>query len=108
MKQFRLAAKDLKPLAVGYGGCIASDLITVQGYKVGYMYRNSPHNPQDSGWCFTAGVESQQYMDDSHHHAIYDVNTIANYDPDIIRLLDSPFGSAYERDENGDFVAVSA
>lgn len=36
-------------------------------------------------------------MDDPDHHTIYDVNTIANYDPDIIPLLDAPVGSAFER-----------
>jgi hypothetical protein len=33
------------------------------------------------------------------------VNTIANYDPEIIPLLDSPFGSAFARDpQSGRFV----
>jgi hypothetical protein len=31
---------------------------------------------------------------------VYDVNTIANYDPEIIPFLDAPVGSAFER-ENG-------
>ena len=38
---------------------------------------------------------------------LYDVNTIANYDPEIIPFLDSPPGSAFERDaQTGEFVAV--
>jgi hypothetical protein len=32
---------------------------------------------------------------------MYDVNTIANYDGDIVPLLDSPPGSAFERAEDG-------
>jgi hypothetical protein len=39
-------------------------------------------------------------MDDPDHHAVYDVNTIANYDPEIIPFLDAPLGSTFER-ENG-------
>ncbi len=104
MKKFALTATDIKPRVKGYGGCIATELITVQGYKVGYMYRDHPHNPQDSGWRFMAGIESPQYMENAGNHAIYDVNTIANYDPDIIPLLDSPIGATYERDEEGDFI----
>ncbi len=104
MKKFKLSVEEIKPLAKGYGGCVATDMITVLGNKVGYMYRHHPHNPQDSGWCFTAGKETQEYMDDSSNHAIYDVNTIANYDQDIIPLLDSMIGSAYERDDKGDFI----
>lgn len=54
-----------------------------------------------------AGDESQEYMDDSSNHAIYDVNTIANYCPDIIPLLDAPSASAFARDpETGKLVAV--
>jgi len=40
-------------------------------------------------------------MDDVKNHNIYDVNTIANYDPQIIPLLDAPVGSAYIRTEAG-------
>ncbi len=106
-KKFKLTAEQIKPIATGHGGCIATDKITVQGLKVGFMYRQEANNPDDSGWCFTSGVESQEYMDNPAHHEIYDVNTIANYDPEIIPLLDSPIGSAFERDrKTGKFVAV--
>jgi hypothetical protein len=50
-----------------------------------------------------AGTETQDYMDVSNNSAIYDINTIANYDNDIVSLLDSPVGSAYERSTNGIF-----
>ena len=99
-KDFRLRADQIKPLAMGYGGCVATDVITVRGMRVGFMCRQQPRDTFDSGWCFTAGVESQQYMDDAANLAIYDVNTIANYDPDIIPHLDAPFGAAFERDRS--------
>ena len=37
-----------------------------------------------------SGLEDQDYMDEADNHGIYDVNTIANYDPTIIPLLDEP------------------
>jgi hypothetical protein len=43
------------------------------------------------------GTRDPEYVDDPANWEIYDVNTIANYDPDIIPLLDSSFGSAFER-----------
>ena len=95
-KQFALSADQIKPLAKNRGGCFATDMITVEGRKVGYMYREEPRNDQDSGWVFTAGQESQGYMDDADNHGIYDVNTIANYDPDIIPFIDAPAGTAFE------------
>jgi hypothetical protein len=40
-KKYALPADQIKPLAVNQGGCIASDMITVDGLKVGYMYRQT-------------------------------------------------------------------
>jgi hypothetical protein len=96
-KQFKIAGSDMKPLAPGRGGCFATDHITVDGRKVGYMYREEPDFQDDSGWRFFSGKESQDYLDDPANTMIYEVNTIANYDPSIIPLLDSAVGSAFER-----------
>jgi hypothetical protein len=104
-KRFRLKAADIRPLAQGLGSCIASDHITVDGKPVGFMYRESPDHAHDSGWRFLSGTESQEYLDKSENWAMYDVNTIANYDPAIIEFLKAPIGSAYGRDDSGKFVA---
>jgi hypothetical protein len=96
-KAFRLAASDIKAIAKGYGACIATDRITVDGDRVGYMYREAPSDPADSGWIFTAGTESEAYMDDPRNSGVYDVNTIANYDPEIVPFLDAPIGSRFAR-----------
>lgn len=106
-KPFRLRADQFQSIAKGYGGCYATDMITCGGKKVGFMYRAAKNGGWDSGWRFMAGLESQAYVDDPDNLAIYDVNTIANYDPDIIPLLDSPVGSAFERENGtGPFVEV--
>ena len=96
-KQFKLSADQLKPLAEGYGGCIATDKITVEGYPVRFMYREAPDNEFDSGWRFMSGFEDDAYMDDPDNLAIYDVNTIANNDPSIVPLLEASEGSAVEQ-----------
>ena len=99
-KRFFLRADQIKPLAEGHGACFATDMITVDGQKVGYMYREEPDNETDSGWRFMCGQESDGYMDDANNIAVYDVNTIANYDSDIIPFLRAPIGSAFARDED--------
>jgi hypothetical protein len=97
----------MEPLAIGRGACFATDHITVEGRKVAFMYRESPDNDIDSGWRFLSGFESDEYMNDPDNHGIYDVNTIANHDPDIIEFLDAPIGTAFEREEGtGAFVEV--
>jgi hypothetical protein len=106
-KKFFLKAEDIRPLAKGHGACLATDMITVKGRQVGFMYREEPDSNSDSGWRFFAGVESDEYVNDPNNTGIYDVNTIANYDRSIIPFLNAPVGSAFERDEEtGDFNEV--
>ena len=96
-KPFRLRADEIQDLIPPQGWCIASDRITVHGCLVGFMYRELPDNPDDSGWRFLAGDETDGYANDPDNLAMYDVNTIANYDPTIIPLLNSPGMSAFAR-----------
>lgn len=63
------------------------------------MYREAVDGADaDTGWRFLAGTESQEYADDPSNFDVYDINTIANYDPDVIAFLDEPVGSAFVRD----------
>ena len=98
--------KHLLPDWAGADGCIATNRITVEGCKVGYCYREEPDGGWDSGWCFTAGDESEAYMDDPNNAGIYKLNTICNDDPDIIPLLHTPAPCTFERDENGVFQQI--
>ncbi|MFC5986902.1 DUF2185 domain-containing protein [Marinicrinis lubricantis] len=65
------------------------------------MRRDSPYS--DCGWRFLAGDESDEYMEGADNHGIFLLNSICNYDPDIIPLQDSPPGTAYYRNEQGIF-----
>ena len=108
-KRFALGAAEILPLVLGHGACYASDMITVDGRKVGYMYREAPDFDADSGWRFFAGLESQACADEPGNFAIYDVNTIANYDPEIIPLLDAPVGATFGRPlDGGQLTAVDS
>ena len=99
-KAFRLSADRIRELVPDRGCCFATDHLTVDGKPVGYMYREEPDRSTeyvDSGWRFFSGEETQGYVDDPDNTMIYDVNTIANYDPAIIDYLDLPFGTQLER-----------
>lgn len=93
MKNYKIKSGDFKQLVEPMGGCIAPDTITVDGLPVRFMYRTEPSDPVDSGWQFFSGTEFQEYIDDPNNSAIYNVNTIANYDPAIIPYLDYPIGT---------------
>ncbi len=108
-RDFHVTAEDMKNLLPDWeeaSGCIATNRITVEGCKVGYCYREKADGDWDSGWRFTAGDESDEYMDDPNNAGIYGLNSICNDDPDIIPLLNTPAPCAFERDENGVFQQI--
>ena len=96
-KKFKIDGANIKKLIDSIGGCMATDKITVDGEPVDFMYRDSPDFENDSGWRFFSGTENQAYVDNADNWAIYDVNTIANYDNAIIAYLDLPTGTTLER-----------
>ncbi len=108
-KPFLFSAPELRELLPGWegpNGCLATDHITVLGKQVGWCYRERPDGQYpDSGWRFFSGEEDEAYINDIGHTGVYDLNTICNYDPDIIPLLSAPFGAAYARGEDGKFHA---
>ncbi|HRH98558.1 MAG TPA: DUF2185 domain-containing protein [Prosthecobacter sp.] len=97
-KPFKLAREDIKQLITPMGGCLATDRIVVDGCEVGYMYREASSQSVASGWTFMAGDEDEEYVDNPDHWAIYEVNTICNYDQTIIPYLDAPTGTAWGKD----------
>ena len=85
-------------------GCLVSDKITKEGYKVGYMYREKPDDGRpDSGWRFMAGNASAEYNSNPENVHVFAINTICNFDPDIIPFINSPIGSVYIRIDDKNF-----
>ncbi len=107
MKKYRIPPEELRPLAMGYGLCMAPDSILVQGMPVRIMYRVMPSRRQDSGWRFLAGNETPSYLRDERYHGIYDVNIVANYSPNIMENLDAPPYSFYELMDDGHWIDLS-
>lgn len=90
--------------------CIVSKMITEEGWKVGVMQRNEPHDENDSGWLFLSGNEDQEYVDDTHNLELCVVGSIAGIDPAVVKYIDSPIGTSlvkksadeFEEDEGQD------
>lgn len=100
-KTFRLSPRQIERLLPNLGACFATDRITVHGERVGYMVREDPSGPEDSGWVFLAGTEEQAYLDEPSNTTIFEVNTLANYEPEIIQFLSYPVGTQIERNLSG-------
>jgi len=97
-KRCRLEKHRLRPLLgdwEGPTGCLATDRILVDGAPVGYCYREASCGDWDSGWRFTAGDESDEYMENPRHSDIYSLNCLANYDGGILRILKTPAPCAF-------------
>lgn len=85
-------------------GCLVSDKITKEGYKIGYMYREQPDEGKpDSGWRFMAGNEDDEYINNPSNVHVFALNTVCNYDRDIIPYLKSKIGSVYIRVDSSKF-----
>lgn len=109
VRDFAIPGSEIRPMLRnwrGPSGCIATDRILVDGCRVGYMYREAPDYEEDSGWRFLAGDESDLYLAEPQNSDVYDLNTICNYDTDIMPFLSYPAGSAFERDLDGHFILL--
>jgi hypothetical protein len=105
-KNFKIPGDKIQELIPKMGSCYATDKITVDGLPVGYMYREQPDEDVDSGWRFFSGTENQEYVNNPNNMAIYEVNTIANYDKEIIPYLDPPVGSEFKRNQDNTFSII--
>jgi len=97
-KRTRLQKHQLRPLLLGWDGptgCLATDRILVDGAPVGYCYREESCGDWDSGWRFTAGDESDEYMQNPRNSDIYTLNCLANYDGNILPILETPAPCAF-------------
>ncbi|MBQ9024577.1 MAG: DUF2185 domain-containing protein [Bacilli bacterium] len=85
--------------------CLVTDKVSVEGKKIGYMYREQPYNiPNDSGWRFFEGTEDEDYINDPENSTAYTLEEVINMDNSIKPFLDSPYGSSYYKDKDGNFI----
>lgn len=96
--------KELLPDWQGARHCLASGRIIMDGCEVGFCCREEPDSDDtgwDSGWRFEAGDEDEVYSDDENHYKVYDLNTLCNLCPEILKILNSSFDTAFERGADG-------
>ncbi len=104
-KKLRIPAEQIRPLLTGWKGpraCLATDGIMVEGRLAGFCFRQQPPAEDadwDSGWRFAA--DREDWTGSPENCGVYDLNEAANYDPAILPLLNAPYGSVFERDEQG-------
>ncbi|PMR68286.1 immunity protein Imm33 domain-containing protein [Halomonas heilongjiangensis] len=86
--------------------CFVTNNILYEGQSVGYLYREEPDYDDDSGWRFTTGTETDEYMDDSNNSSYVSLGAVLCIDDSFIQLLEREPGVAFVKDEGGNFVEV--
>ena len=85
--------------------CIVTDKISVEGCKIGYMFKEEPYDMfPDSGWRFFEGTEDEEYINNPENSTVYTLEEVIKMDDSILPYLDAPYGSSYYKDENGNFI----
>jgi len=79
--------------------CVVTNRIIKHGEKVGFLFREASDRPRDSGWRFSCGTESQDYMDDAKNLRVVSLGAVLRVDDRIVSLLDQPAPIAFEWDE---------
>ena len=106
-KKYFPSIKETRKLTENKLGCFVTDRISINEEKIGYMVREEPSkdNP-DSGWRFFAGDESKEYIEDLNNTQVFSLNTVCNYDADIIPFLEEPVGTIIMRNQEGKLCKV--
>ena len=79
---------------IGDSACIVCHHVTKEGFPILYACRDEPVEEADSGW---------QFHCDQHDHseawsAVWAVANAIDFDSSIAAIIDSPVGSAYQRE----------
>lgn len=86
--------------------CFVTNNILEVGEKVGYLYREEPDEENDSGWRFTTGTETDEYMDDSDNLSYVSLGAVLRQDDSFVELLERKAGVAFLKNEAGEFVEL--
>ncbi len=86
--------------------CMATAKILDEHNRVNYFFKREPEEnvPNDSGWRFYSGNESDEYLKQPNCFRIVTLGEICKIEKDIIiNLSKSSVGMAYKRDIHGNF-----
>jgi hypothetical protein len=85
---------------------LASTRVAHDGAAVRWMYRETPSNPNDSGWRIFAGDETGHELDDPENVATMPLRDLVDTEGALESLLRTPAPAAFERGPDGRFVPV--
>ena len=93
--------KDFQRFLPDVGVGFVSDRIAVDGKRVHHMVHSQEDDSGISGWFCLAGDEDQEYMQDPKNFSKMTLNSIVNFDPEVISFLTYPKGTEVSRGSDG-------
>jgi hypothetical protein len=79
-------------------GAIVTRKILDEGEPIRFAERLEPDRPEDSGWAFSSGMESQRYMDNAKNLAVVQLGALVDKEPALAEILDAAVGSVFRRE----------
>ena len=86
--------------------CFVTNNILYDGDKVGYLYREEPDQDDDSGWRFTKGDETDDYVNNVENLSYVSLGAVLREDDSFISLLERESGVAFTKDKTGKFIEL--
>lgn len=82
---------------------MVSRRIVDDGEPIRFADREKPTGPEDSGWSFYSGTESQVYLEDPRNCILVGISTVLEKFANLAPVMDAPVGSKF-RLEGDNFV----
>lgn len=84
---------------------LVSNLLTgPDGVPVGFAFRSKAADPEDSGWNFWSGEETEDYIKDPDNFSRFPIGRFLKLDDSLLDIIESEVGTSWERDpDSGDW-----
>ncbi len=82
---------------------IVSKKVREGGYKICYGRRDEPTRETDSGWFFSVGDESNEYINDAKNLELWLINSVLMFDSSLKNFITSPYGTGLIRVDSDNF-----
>lgn len=84
-------------------GCTVSKGILAGTHRVGVAKRQAPIRPDDSGWTFEGAAEDRDALSTAAGWSVAHLDTVVEREPKVRALLESPEGTVFLLDHDGEF-----
>lgn len=82
---------------------IISKKVRTEGWKIGYGVREEPTREGDSGWFFSVGDETEDYVNNPANLELWAINSVLTYDYALTEFIAAPYGTAVVRVDHDRF-----